>query len=186
MIEPVVLGTIAVVLSTLWQLLQGGGPGSGGCLGEGGSPLPAPGGRVYGTPRQRARYVCPRSWDPHRGLWISPDCSMVVEGPGFWIGLGGAPGTNTVDPHTMIAYPASSLAEVWADKVNGAAGLVETLLEQGLAPEEVVGRIVREVAPACASKPRSQWGEGLRLWWDIAVRHVIEIRDGSIDAPFEP
>lgn len=158
---------------------EGGGPNWPEDEGESGNgPNGAPesweGGEVWGEPPSGASYVVPPDWDPLRGLWISPDCELVVEAPGWFCGTGGPEGM-TPQPFGGFACTAMT-AETYVDAMamerNGVAGYVDYLVELGMQPEEICLQILSEVSPLCADLPDDQWPDGLFAWYEGFLERV--------------
>jgi len=158
------------------------GPGKG----PGGSPKPAGGGNVYGKPASGAQYTMPIDWDPIRGLWVSPDCEMVVEAPGWFCGSTGE------TPHPLgsgycVAVERESYEETMAEPDNGVAGYIEFLINMAAYPDEIAGQIVGEAIPeACWSLPAAEWPDGLWAWWEGFLARVTAWWEDAWGIPFEP
>ena len=149
-------------------------------------PKPAGGGKTYGIPPASAGYQIPADWDPLRGLWISPDCEVVVEAPGWYCGVGGPQGLTPQawGDFSCRGILAESYVETMAVERNGVTGYVEFLIETGLQPEQIAFQIVQEIAPMCADAP--MWPAGLLAWWDDFLRRVVEQWEEFHGIPFEP
>lgn len=161
--------------------------GTGGAPGPGGSPPLGRGGRRWGRPPSGATYDVPPDWDELRGLWISPDCEMVVEGPGFWCGL---QRRSLADPTLEVASPGvcdasverPTLAELWAASPTvGAVGHADFWLSNGAQPGEVAMAIVRELAPLCSEGDPSQWSDAVAQWFNHHVERVTDYLAGELE-----
>ena len=158
------------------------GPGAG----PGGAPKAAGGGKTYGEPAPGASYSIPVDWDPIRGLWISPDCEMVVEAPGWFCGsdndtpyIFGAGQCNVVE--------FESYADTMAEPGNGVVGYIEYLVNMGAYPDEIAGQIVGEaIPPECWSLPAADWPPGLWAWWEGFLARVTAWWEEAWGIPFEP
>jgi len=156
--------------------------------GPGGSPKSLPGGDVYGDPPPGAGYLVPEDWDPIRGLWVSPDCEMVVEAPGWFCGSGG-PDLETPQPFPgepfCTAMPADTYAGTMDVPGNGVAGYLDFLFEIGMGPEEAAWQVLVEAAPECALDP-ADMPDGLFAWWEGWVARVVYWWEEYHGIEFEP
>lgn len=165
----------------------GEGPGQVPGSGPGGSPKPASGGKVYGSPPAGTTYTIPADWDPIRGLWISPDCEMVVEAPGWFCGSDGDITPWVFGAGQCNAVEFDNYADTMADPGNGVAGYVEFLINMGMFPDEIAGTIVGEAVPeACWSLPVEQWPDGLWAWWEGFLARVTAWWEEAWGIPFNP
>ncbi len=156
--------------------------------GPSGAPKPAPGGSTTGTPPQGASYTIPEDWDPIRGLWISPDCELVVEAPGWYCGSTGA-GWQTPQVYggfSCTAIEHASYVDTMAEPGNGVAGYVDFLIGAGWQPEDIAWQILTEVSPMCADLPTDMWGDGLWSWYQGFVERVIISWEDYQGIPFDP
>lgn len=176
----------------------GGGGGSGGGGGGGTDPwTPGPGGngKVYGSGSDPNPGWLPTDFDfDGNGLWISPDCTGVIEGSKFrpnptedWI--------SAIEPTEWSDYQPGNDQEVEAvqqvDPGNSIAGFVDWAMNHDLpkAPEpftawvsahlkdalrpkasstaiRLAAEILRQVSPVCMEIPNfaELWGDGLKFW----------------------
>lgn len=167
------------------------GPETGGRPGKGrsGTPKPSAGGVLVGTPPVGKTYEVPPDFDPDRGIWVSPDCELVVEAPGFWNGLESKPPFTELTPIPAsrmmpanvpafgdagdASIEAPSIRDVWAQsQTAGAVGFVDYWVNQGIQPEAIATRLLQEIAPMCAQVPTASWGHGLADWYDATVRRI--------------
>lgn len=167
--------------------------------GESGSPKPAPGGVTSGRGRPGVSYVVPEGWDPVRGLWISPDCEYVVEGPGWYFGLClGPEGYRVCDLNYRDGWPWSTdggsltgngqtMAEhLGSAEDAGALGFVANRLAEGLQPEDVARLILEEYAPMCADVDPSMWSPALSSWYQSLVARIVEESESELGGGFVP
>ena len=153
--------------------------------GPGGSPKPVTGGKVWGDAPPGAQYMVPADWDPVRGLWIAPDCAMVVEAPGWFCGsTGDSPNVFGGDVCTEIEH--DSYAATMAEPENGVAGYVDFLIGNGMQPEDIAWQILAEVSPFCASVDPQDWPDGLWAWWEGFLERVILWWEEYTGIEFEP
>jgi hypothetical protein len=151
-------------------------------------PRPAKGGKTYGKVPKGQRYELPADWDPLRGLWISPDCEVVVEAPGWYCGLDTVNGKKiplSFGGNRCNAYEAESYVETMAQEDTGVAGYVLFLINAGMQPEEIAYQILTEVSPFCADVPDSQWPQGLQSWYESFLERVILTWEEEQGIPFE-
>lgn len=173
-----------------------GGGGSGGGGGTGGTDpwTPGPGGRgrVYGGGGDPSPGWLPADFDfDGNGLWISPDCTAVIEGSAFrpkadddWV--------NAIEPTEWGSYePGREVEAVQAvDSANSIAGFVDWVmgnqlpappafvawvtahLEDAVRPRasstaiRIAAEVLRQVSPVCMEvpNPAEHWGDGLVVW----------------------
>lgn len=174
------------VLGPSWDV-----PGSGGGRGKGpgGSPKAIGDLPPWGDPAPGASYLVPDDWDPMRGLWISPDCVMVIEGPGWYCGSSGSGESETpnlLDGFLCNSEEGLSLREVMAIPGNGAAGYIAALIGAGHQPGEIAYAILEEASPMCAAVNASQWGPGLQAWYDALLQRVIDAWEDEQGIDFDP
>ena len=133
---------------------------------------------TWGTPPPGASYLVPEDWDPIRGLWISPDCQMVVEAPGWFCGSSGAGEAEVANaPGGFVceAVEEQTLIDTMAIPNNGASGYIASMVLAGYQPEEIAIAIVAETSPLCADVSVDQWGAGLIAWYESLLARVIEM-----------
>ena len=143
--------------------------------GPGGVPKPKGGGKTFGDPDPEVVYTVPDDWDPVRGIYISPDCEMVVEAPGWYCGSSG-PELET--PQIFGGFSCTAIEfdnyfDTMAEPGNGVAGYIDFLAGVGFQPEEIAFQILSEVSPLCADLPFDMWSPGLVAWWDSFLERVI-------------
>lgn len=156
--------------------------------GPGGVPKPKGGGKTFGDPDPDVGYLVPFDWDPVRGLYISPDCEMVVEAPGWYCGAGG-PDLQTPQLYGGFACTAiefESYVDTMAEPGNGVAGYVDFLLGVGMQPEEIAFQILTEVSPLCADLPDNMWPEGLAAWYSGFLDRVVMSWEEFHGLEFDP
>lgn len=154
--------------------------------GPGGSPKPVGGGKTYGEPAGVATYTIPDDWDPVRGLFISPDCEMVVEAPGWFCGSGENDTPQVFGGFACTAIEFDSYHETMAEPGNGVAGYVEFLIGLGSQPEQIAFTILTEVSPLCADLPDAQWPPGLVAWYEAFLERVIFTWEEYWGIEFDP
>lgn len=171
--------------------------------GPGGAPRPSRGGVTGATRREGVTYMVPDGWDPVRGLWISPDCESVVEGPAWWTGNvivdgvpempalkygpEGFPENYTQAGALQIPYAgtvSAPLREFLAAQpdVGAVMWVVDRVSTTGqdLQPEDVAQAILSEYAPLCADADPSTWSEAIRDWYQSIVRRISDVRESTV------
>ena len=180
----------------------GGGSGGGGSGGGSGSDdpwTPGPGGKgqVYGSGGDPTPDWLPSDFDfDGNGLWISPDCTGVIEGRRFrpdpnadWV--------SAIEPTEWSEYTPGQGQEVEAvqavDPDNSIAGFVDWAMgnelpdpppafttwvnahmKAALRPRasataiRITAEILTQISPVCVGMPdpEAQWGEGLLEWFE--------------------
>ncbi len=171
---------------------NGGNGGNGGRGGPGGKgkidpsiPEPAGGGKTWGDAPPGTTYNIPDDWDPIRGLWISPDCEVVVEAPGWFCGASGD------DPFLYGGAQCNSVEfETYAvtmdDPGNGVAGYIYFLIGLGQQPEQIAYQILTEISPLCADLPDNMWPDGLYDWYEVFLERVIVEWESEWGIEFDP
>ena len=171
--------------------------------GPGGAPKPADGGKTWGDAPPGASYTVPEDWDPMRGLWISLDCEVVVEAPGWYCGTFSDDTPVPFGDPDCVIVERESYAETMAQDRNGVTGYIFFLIYAagvdesgsplpGLQPEEIAYQILTEISPMCADLPDDMWPDGLWDWYEYFLERVIltwEYAVGESDEweiPFEP
>ena len=143
-------------------------------------------GKTWGTVPPGTTYKIPDDWDPTRGLWISPDCEVVVEAPGWFCGSSGqdepfhygGPQCNSVEFETYLA--------TMDDPGNGVAGYIYFLINLGEQPEQIAYQILTEISPLCADLPDNMWPDGLFDWYETFLERVIVEWESEWGIEFDP
>lgn len=148
-----------------------------------GAPKPKAGGTTTGTPPSDASYVLPEGWDPVRGLWISPDCEVVVEAPGWYCGDDQEGNPFLYGGFSCSAIEFDSYEETMLEPGNGVAGYVDFLIGTGMQPEEIAMQILVEVSPLCADLPA--FSPGLQAWYEWLLERVVASWEEYQGIPFE-
>lgn len=162
-----------------------------------GTPKPAQGGVTDGD--GQGGYTVPAGWDPIRGLWISPDCDWIVEGPGWWNGTPGGQqiaityqegwpaNAENANLEAMLPEAGESLPAHMQRADVGVLGWVDgqVLGNENFAPrqpEDVALDILRHYAPMCADVDPLQWSEALLGWYASVVDRIVRWEQGFIGA----
>lgn len=165
----------------------GGGPRPGDKDPPSGKRVPKtrPGGKRFGEPTKD--YAIPADWDPIRGLYVSPDCQVIVEGPAWFCGQDA---NNAIQLYpgafSCRAVEKTNYKETMAVPRNGVAGYVDYLIGKDFNPSEIAWTILEEAAPACWDLDQPDWPQALVYWWNYLLERLALWYEESTGIPFDP
>ena len=190
MTTPEVWVAIGAGLLWLFRRVTGAGPAVPGSTSPrtDGAPSPARGGVTRGRSKSPGTYAPPDDWDPVRGLWISPDCGVIVEGPAWWNGLcASASGNRPCNFGYEAGWPSNASSanltgvgttiDAWmmSDANAGALGWVDEQLRLRRQPEDIAQDIVTAYGGLCdVSQPI------VRDWYASLLRRILRWEDSEL------